>query len=235
MKPIRAILFDTFGTLVDWRGSLIRQLGAWGEASGRGADWPALVDAWRGEYKPSMDRVRRGDQPWTDLDALHRAALQKLAAPFGLDGLSEDELDHLTTLWHRLDAWPDSPPGLRRLKRGYIIGPASNGTVALLTHLGKYADLPWDVVLGSDINRHYKPDREAYLGRCALLALRPEQVMLAAAHNEDLRAAAACGLATGFLPRPGEYGPGQARDIEATGPWDVVAADVEDLATRLGC
>ena len=235
MREIAAVLFDTFGTLVDWRGSLIRQLARFGAQRGLDADWEALTDAWRGAYRPSMDRVRSNAVRWTNLDELHRQSLQELVAAHRISGLSEGDLDTLSRLWHRLDPWPDSSAGLHRLKRRYIVGPLSNGTVALLTNLGKYADLPWDVVIGSDVTRHYKPDPEMYLGVCAYLALPPERVMLAAAHNDDLRAATALGLATGFFARPGEHGPHQSRDLAADGPWDVVARDVGDLATQLRC
>ena len=180
-----AIVFDVFGTVVDWRSSLIAELSAFGAARGISADWAGLVDQWRGAYRPSMDRVRKGEMPWTRLDDLHRASLDRLVASFGIDGLSEDDLRHINRGWHRLAPWPDSVPGLARLKQRFIIGPLSNGNLSLLTNMAKHAGLPWDVVFGSDLFGHFKPDPETYLGVCRLLDLPPDQVMMAAAHNSD--------------------------------------------------
>ena len=229
-----AIVFDTFGSVVDWRGSLIADLGAFGAKRGVTGDWPALVDAWRAAYHPSMDRVRKGELPWTRLDDLHRASLDKLVAEMGIKGLTEQDLEHINLGWHRLNPWPDSVPGLKRLKTRFVIGPLSNGNVSLLTYMAKHAGLPWDMVFGSDLFGHFKPDPETYLGVARLMDLQPEQVMLAAAHNNDLAAARKCGLMTAFWPRPTEYGPLQKRDYQADQEWDVVAHDIEDLATQLG-
>ena len=233
-QPI-AIVFDTFGSVVDWRGSLIADLSAYGAKRGIAADWTALVDAWRAAYHPSMERVRKREVPWTKLDDLHRGSLNGLVAKFGITGLTEDDLRHINLGWHRLDPWPDSVGGLTRLKRRFIIGPLSNGNVALLTKMAKHASLPWDVVFGSDLFGHYKPDPETYLGVARLLDLAPGEVMMAAAHNNDLAAARRSGLMTAFWPRPTEYGPHQKRDFAAEQDWDVVAKDIEDLATRLDC
>jgi 2-haloacid dehalogenase len=232
---IKAILFDTFGSVVDWRGSLIAELSAWGAGRGIAADWPALVDAWRGAYAPSMQRVRRGELPWTNLDTLQRSSIATLVVEHGIAGLSEADLDHLTSAWHRLDPWPDSVAGLTRLRTRYVIGPLSNGNVALLVNMAKRAGIPWDMVFATELFRHYKPDPETYLGACALLGLEPGQVMMAAAHNYDLHAARALGLKTCFFARPTEYGPHQKIDFTAESDWDVVAADIEDVAARLGC
>jgi 2-haloacid dehalogenase len=229
-----AIVFDTFGSVVDWRSSLIADLTAYGEERAIKADWPALVDAWRQAYAPSMNRVRTGELPWTKLDALHRASLDRLVAEHGIAGLTEDDLRHINLGWHRLLPWPDSVPGLTRLKRRFIIGPLSNGNVSLLTNLAKFAGLPWDMVFGSDLFHHFKPDPETYLGVAGLLDLPPGQVMLGAAHNSDLAAAKKLGLMTAFFARPTEYGPLQSRDYKAEGDWDYVASDIEDLATQLG-
>jgi 2-haloacid dehalogenase len=239
LAGVKAILFDTFGSVVDWRGSLIADLSAWAAGRGIAADWAALVDAWRAAYAPSMDRVRRGEQPWTILDDLHRASLDRLVAEFGIKGpdgakLSETDLDHINRGWHRLTPWPDSVPGLTRLRRRYIIGPMSNGNVALLVNMAKAAGLPWDMVCAAELFRHYKPDPETYLGAAKLLGLQPGEVMMAAAHNGDLHAARRCGLRTAFFPRPTEYGPHQKRDFAADSDWDIVAADIEDMAARLG-
>ena len=232
---VKAVLFDVFGSVVDWRGSLIGELSEWGTKRGINADWTGLVDAWRGAYMPSMDRVRRGEVPWTVLDDLHRASLDRLVAQFNIAGLSEADLDWINHGWHRLRPWPDSVAGITRLKTRYITGTLSNGNVRLLVDMAKNAGLPWDVVTPIDLLRHYKRDRETYLGACELLRLRPEQVMLAAAHNDDLRAARAAGLKTGFFARPTEYGPHQSRDFAPDEAWDVVAADIADLASKMGC
>ena len=234
MTELRAILFDTFGTVVDWRGSLIQELTAFGAERGLAADWEGLVDAWRGAYRPSMDRVRRGDLPWTKLDALHRASLDNLLAEFSITGLTEADRDHLTMGWHRLHAWPDATPGMLRLHTRYITGPLSNGNVSLLIDLARFNGLPWGMIFGADLFGHYKPDRETYLGACALLSLPPRQVMLCAAHNDDLLAAQRLGLRTAFVARPTEYGPHQDRDTQATGAWDHVASGIDDLAKQLG-
>ncbi len=229
-----AIVFDTFGTVVDWRGSLIADLTAFGGQRGISADWPGLIDAWRASYHPSMDRVRKGELPWTRLDDLHRASLDVLVAQFGIKGLTEQDLVHINLGWHRLNGWPDSVPGLKRLKKRFVIGPLSNGNVSLLTYMAKHAGLPWDMVFGSDLFGHFKPDPQTYLGVAKLMDLAPDQVMLAAAHNGDLAAARNCGLMTAFFPRPAEYGPHQKRDYAADQEWDFVAKDIEDLATQLG-
>lgn len=231
---LSALVFDTFGTVVDWRGSLIAELTAFGREREIAADWTGLVDAWRAAYAPSMDRVRRGELPWTRLDDLHRATLERLVADFGVEGLSEADKQHINRGWHRLQPWPDSLPGLTRLKRRYIIGPLSNGNVSLLLNIAKHAGIPWDMIFGSDLFGHYKPDPETYLGVCRILDLPPDRVMMVAAHNSDLAAAKRLGLRTGFFARPTEYGPHQKRDFSAEGEWDVVATDIEDLATRLG-
>lgn len=232
-QPI-AIVFDTFGSVVDWRGSLIADLSAYGAERGIEADWTALVDAWRAAYHPSMDRVRKREVPWTKLDDLHRGSLDMLVAKFGIKGLTEDDLRHINLGWHRLNPWPDSVAGLTRLKRRFIIGPLSNGNVALLTKMAKHAGLPWDMVFGSDLFGHYKPDPETYLGVAKLLDVAPGEVMMAAAHNGDLAHARECGLMTAFWPRPTEYGPHQKRDYVAEQDWDVVATNIEDLASQLG-
>jgi 2-haloacid dehalogenase len=233
-RPPKAILFDTFGTVVDWRGSLIAELTAFGAQRGLAANWPGLVDAWRGAYAPSMARVRRGEQPWTRLDDLHRASLDALCPRFGLQDLPEADRAWMTLGWHRLSPWPDSVAGLRRLRGMAIIAPLSNGNVSLLVDLARFGGLPWDLVFGADLFGHYKPDAETYLGACRLLDLPPDQVMMAAAHNGDLRAARALGLQTGFLSRPTEYGPGQTTDLGPEQDWDIIATDLEAMATLLG-
>ncbi len=229
-----AIVFDTFGSVVDWRSSLIDDLTTYATARGITADWTALVDAWRAAYHPSMDRVRKGALPWTKLDDLHRASLDQLICEFGVKGLSEADLVHINLGWHRLHPWPDSVPGLIRLKGQFIIGPLSNGNVSLLLNMAKFAGLPWDMIFGSDLFKHFKPDPQTYLGVAHLLDLQPHQVMMAAAHNGDLAAARDCGLQTAFFPRPREYGPQQKRDYTAEQDWDIVATDIQDMAGQLG-
>lgn len=233
IQDLRALAFDVFGTVVDWRSSVIREGAALGREKGIEADWAAFADAWRGRYAPSMDRVRRGEMPWTNLDALHRASLEELLVEFGIEGLSEAERDHFNRVWHRLEPWPDSVRGLTRLKERYIITTLSNGNVALLTNMAKRAGLSWDLILCSEIVRHYKPDPETYLMVPKLLDLRPEQVMLVAAHPNDLRAAREHGLKTGYVSRPLEFGPDGAAE-EPDQDFDLVAEDFMDLAAQLG-
>ena len=230
----RAILFDTFGTLVDWRSSLIAEFTAFADAREIAADWTALVDAWRGAYAPSMDRVRRGELPWTKLDDLHRASLDRLLEEHAITGLTEADRAHFTLGWHRLHAWPDAVDGMVRLHRRFIVGPLSNGNVSLLIDLARFNGLPWDMVFGSDVSGHFKPDPQTYLGACRMLSLPPGEVMLCAAHNADLAAAQSHGMATAFVARPTEYGPNQQRDKEAAGRWDYAVAGLDELAERLG-
>ncbi|MGO4716189.1 haloacid dehalogenase type II [Bradyrhizobium sp. 2TAF24] len=233
---VKALLFDVFGTVVDWRGSLIADLSAWAQARGLRGDWGALVDAWRAAYVPSMDEVRRHpERGFVNLDALHRQSLERLVAAQPIEGFTEADFDHVNRGWHRLDPWPDSVSGLTRLKRKFIVSPLSNGNVALLVDMAKHAGLPWDLVLSAEVFQHYKPDPESYLGAARLLGLQPAEVMMVAAHNNDLEAAQDCGLATCFVPRPTEYGPLQKRDFKAEGDWTLVVRDLDDLADRLGC
>jgi len=232
-KRPRAILFDVFGSVVDWRTSLIDELTAFGREREIEADWAALVDAWRGEYYPSMRRVAKGELPWTTLDHLHRASLDKLVVDQNIKGLTEADLKHINLGWHRLKPWADSVAGLKRLKQKYIIAPLSNGNVSLLVDMAKNAGLPWDTIFGSDVFGRFKPAPETYLGAARLLDLAPGEVMMAAAHNNDLKAAQKLGLMTAFFARPTEYGPHQEFDFEATGEWDFVASDIEDLARQL--
>ena len=232
---IQALLFDVFGTVVDWRGSIIAELTGFGADRGIAADWEAFTDDWRGLYQPAMEEVRSGRRPWTILDVLHRESLDKLVAKYAIAGLSAADKDHLNRVWHRLKPWPDVVEGLTRLKRSYIIGTLSNGNVGLLTRLAKNAGLPWDVILGAETARAYKPLPQAYLASAALLNLEPAQVMLVAAHNGDLAAAAAAGLRTAFVARPQEYGPHQSRDTKAERDWDEIAPSFTALADSMGC
>lgn len=233
--PIEALVFDVFGTVVDWRSSIIAEFEAFGASRGLDADWVKITDRWRGLYQPSMEEVRSGRRPWTILDVLHRESLDKLLAEHDLSHVSEADRDHLTRAWHRLKPWPDVVAGLKRLKARFIIGTLSNGNVGLLARMAKNAGLPWDVVLGAETARAYKPMPEAYLSAARLLNLEPNRLMLVAAHNGDLAAAQRVGLRTAFISRPTEYGPHQNRDVEAEGKWDYVADDFGKLADQLGC
>ena len=234
IDTVKALIFDVFGTCVDWRSSIIREGAALNAAKGLAVDWAAFADAWRGRYRPAMDRVQRGELPWTRLDDLHRMALDELLVQFGVDGLSEDETAQLNRVWHRLSPWPDSVPGLTRLKAKYVIAPMSNGNVALLTNMGKYAGLPWDCILSTEIFRAYKPDPRTYLGAADLLCLPPNEVLMVAAHQGDLRNAQRNGLHTAFVPRPLEHGPDSHLDLTPDPSFDLVATDFEDLARQLG-
>ena len=235
VSGVAALLFDVFGTVVDWRSSIIAEMRAFAAARDRQADWAAFADDWRALYQPAMEEVRSGRRSWTILDVLHRESLDKLLDKYGLTGLGEADKDHISKVWHRLTPWPDAIAGLRRLKTRYIIGTLSNGNIGLLTRMAKHAGLPWDVVLGAETARAYKPQPQAYLANVELLNLRPAQVMLVAAHNGDLAAAAATGMRTGFVARPSEHGPRQTRDLAAERPWDAVADSFTALAEVLSC
>lgn len=231
---LQALAFDVFGTVVDWRGSIIRQGEAFGDERGLRVDWAALADAWRAGYQPAMARVRSGELPWTRIDALHRMILESLLPRFGLASLSEEDRQHLNRVWHRLDPWLDSVAGLLQLKQHYVIATLSNGNVSLLTAMAKRAGLPWDCIFSAETFHHYKPDPETYLGVAELLDLAPSQVMMVAAHKDDLRAARRAGLRTAFVKRPLEFGPDARPDLSPEDGLDVIAEDFLDLARRLG-
>ena len=230
---VRALVFDVFGTVVDWRTSIIRQGKEFGRANGVEADWEAFADAWRGKYGPSMNRVRTGELPWTNLDALHRMALEEVLSEFNITGLSEEVKAEFNLAWHRLDPWPDSVPGLWRLKARHIIAPMSNGNIALMTNMAKNGGLPWDCILGAEVARHYKPDPETYQTGVDLLGLAPSQVMMVAAHQRDLLSAQKVGLRSAFVPRPLERGPGRTPDATPDPSFDIVATDFMDLVAKL--
>ena len=237
MPEIQALVHDVFGTVVDWRAAVTAD----GEALGArraiaNVDWQQFADEWRGAYAPSMNRVRSGDLPWTNLDALHRMALDRLLDKFGVaDRLTEQDKVWFNLTWHRLRPWPDSVPGLTRIKKKYIIATLSNGTVRLLTDMAKHCGLPWDTVLGSDLVRHYKPDAEMYQSAIEFLGNgEASAVMMVAAHNNDLVNAAKHGMQTAFIGRPAEHGAKQSRDIKAEHDFTYVATSFEDLAAQLG-
>lgn len=230
---VKALFFDVFGTMVDWRTSVARESERILGDLGFDLDWLAFADAWRGEYQPGMEEVRSGRMPFSKLDVLHRANLVRMAPRFGLDSLSDEVLDDLTQVWHRLDAWPEVPAALERLKTKFRIAPVSNGNISLMVDLARRNDLPWDAILGAEIAGDYKPKPKIYLAACAALDLEPRQCMMVAAHSNDLAAAAACGLRTGHVARPNEHGPGTG-ERSPTVPVDVAGSDLADVAYQLG-
>ncbi len=234
--PIRALLFDTFGTVVDWRSGVAREAAPFLARHGLAVEPHTFADAWRARYQPAMAAVRDGRRPFILLDALHRENLEETLRAYGADPASvpDAELDALNHAWHRLDPWPDSVPGLTRLRTRFIIAPLSNGNIALLLNMAKRAGLPWDAILGAEVSRAYKPQPEAYRRTAASLGLAPAACMLVAAHNDDLRAARRAGLATAFVPRPHEHGPAQTRDLAAEDDWEIVAPDFLALADHFG-
>jgi 2-haloacid dehalogenase len=229
---VQALIFDTYGTVVDWRTSVLEALRELGRSRNLAIDWEAFLALW--ETRSILDRVNTGELPWMTMENVHRLALQTPLARYGVSGLAEDEIDHLVLARWRLQPWPDSVPGLTRLKRRYVISPLSNASFMGMVRLAKFAGLPWDCVITAENARRYKPHPESYLTAVSLLGLRPEQVMLVAAHNYDLRAAQSHGLYTAFVPRPVEYGPEQTTDLAPEGEWTVVAKDFLDLAAKLG-
>ena len=234
LSEVKALIFDVFGTVVDWRSSIINQCQELGRLKGVEADWGEFADSWRGQYRPFMDKVRNGNLPWTNLDALHRMSLDVVLDQFGLSGFSDSERDQMNLFWHNLSPWSDSVPGLYRLKSRYIIATMSNGNIALMTNMAKNGGLPWDCILGAEVAQHYKPDPESYLTAVNLLGLKPNQVMMTAAHQGDLLASQKVGLQTGFIPRPMEHGPDRTPDPTPDPSFNVVATDFMDLATKMG-
>jgi 2-haloacid dehalogenase len=234
MDGVKALTFDVFGTVVDWRSTVIREGAELGKLKNLDVDWAAFADAWRSGYAPAMEVVNRGELPWTPLDRLNRMILDRLSPRFHLDGLSEAEKDHLNRVWHRLSPWPDAVGGLTRLRRRFVLATLSNGNVALLVNMAKHASLPWDCVLSAELAKQYKPARAVYQMAVDLLDLRPEQVMMVAAHKSDLRAAKQAGLRTAFVARPLEFGAAGTADNGPEAGFDVTARDFYDLADKLG-
>jgi 2-haloacid dehalogenase len=232
--PPTALVFDVFGTVVDWRTSVAREVEALASRKGLRVNGAAFADAWRAGYAPTMDRVRRGELPWTKLDRLHRMILDGIVAGFGLEALSEAEREALNHAWHRLEPWPDAVPGLTRLKRKFVIAPLSNGNISLITDMAKHAGLPWDCVLGAELVRHYKPDPEVYRSAADFLDVRPAELMMVAAHLRDLRAAKAEGLLTALVVRPDEFGADGHPDLAPDDSVDITAMSFGDLASQLG-
>jgi 2-haloacid dehalogenase len=227
-------VFDVFGTVVDWRTSIIREGLQLSRTRGIQADWEAFADGWRSGYGPAMNRVRSGELPWTRIDDLHRMILDDLLVEHAITGLSEDEVDHLNRAWHRLMPWPDTVAGLYRLKSRYLLSTLSNGNVSLLTNMAKNAGLPWDCVLSAELAGHYKPDPEVYLKAAELLDLPPNRIMMVAAHRSDLSAAKEVGFRTALVHRPLEYGPDRIADLTPDPRFDYSAMDFLDLAEQMG-
>ncbi|HEY2968297.1 MAG TPA: haloacid dehalogenase type II [Casimicrobiaceae bacterium] len=234
MERIRALFFDVFGTLVDWRGSIAREAQIILSPLGVALDWNAFADAWRGQYQPAMDEVRSGRLPFSKLDALHRRNLDVILKDFGLDNIDEPTRANLNLAWHRLDAWPDTKPGLERLRTKFRIAPCSNGNISLMVDLARRNGLVWDAILGAEIARDYKPKPAVYLAAAAAFDCETHETMMVAAHSSDLAAAAATGLRTAFIARPDEYGEGKG-ERRANVPVDLSAESLTALADRLKC
>jgi 2-haloacid dehalogenase len=231
-KP-KALLFDVFGTLVDWRTSVARDSEQVLKPLGVTADWLAFADAWRGEYQGAMDQVRDGHIPFCKLDVLHRRNLDLVMPRFNISGIAENALQYLNLAWHRLDAWPDVAPGMSRLRRRHLLAPCSNGNISLMVDLARRNGIHWDAILGSEIAGDYKPKPRVYLASCAAFDLAPGECMMVAAHSKDLQHAAACGLRTAHIARPNEHGPGKGEPVPKV-PVDYAATSLEDLAKQLG-
>jgi 2-haloacid dehalogenase len=237
LDGVRAVVFDVFGTVVDWRSGVAREAAPFlSRYRADENDTARFADAWRRRYSPAMEQVRSGRRPFTRLDVLHRENLDAVLPEFGINPASVPaaELDELNLAWHRLDPWPDAVAGLTRLKTRFIIAPLSNGNIILMLDIAKRSGLPWDAILGAEVVQAYKPMPEVYLRTADILAMRPDEVCLVAAHNDDLAAARNCGLRTGFVARPTEHGPAQVTDLRPDQDWDVVARDIGELGGILG-
>ncbi len=235
LENITAVMFDTYGTVVDWRTTVIAEARALGERKGiDGVDWEAFTDAWKATYRPYMDQVIGGERPWAPNDALHRIRLDEIVGEFGIEGLSEQDLSDLNRAWHRLAPWPDSLPGLRRIKPKVPIGSFSNGNLLLLANMARHSDIPWDFILSSDLFRRYKPEPEFYLGAIELLGGEAERILLVAAHNYDLAQARKHGMKTAFVLRPTMFGPNQDTNLEPEDDWDIITDSIEGVAEALG-
>ncbi len=233
LKNVKAMTFDVFGTVVDWRSSIAREAKMMGEQKGFDFDWDNFADKWRAGYGPSMNKVRTGELPWTKIDVLHRMILDELLSEYNITNLTESEKDHFNRAWHRLDPWPDSVPGLTELKKNYVISPLSNGNVALLVNMAKYGGLPWDTVLSAELAQHYKPDPEAYQSTSEFLGFPIGQIMMVAAHKNDLKSAKGQGMMTGYIPRPKEHGPNTTVDSNPEDYIDIIGEDFVDFVNKM--
>lgn len=234
VSAVKALTFDIFGTVFDWRTTIIREGGRLEQEKGIQIDWARFADAWRGGYEPAMHRVRLGELPWQNIDRLHGMILDELLIRFDIEGLNEAEKDHLNRVWHRLMPWPDAITGIDRLRAKYVTTALSNGNIALLTNMAKNAGVRWDCILSAELARHYKPDPAVYATAADLLGLAPSEIMMVAAHIHDLKGAQAVGFRTAFIPRLLEYGPDGHADREPDPTFDLVATDIVDLARQLG-
>lgn len=232
---VKALLFDVFGTVVDWRGSIKREMQRFGEYHSIDKDWEQFALDWRALYQPAMKRIREGDRGYVKLDVLHRENLQELLSDYGLENCSESQLQYINTAWHRLEPWADTLPGMYRLKRNFILGSLSNGNVALMVNMARHSSIPWDVVLGSEPTRGYKPQAHVYLDSVEMLGLEPYQCLMVAAHNDDLQAARALGLRTAYVNRPYEYAHAQTANMQAGEEWDIICKSMTELADELKC
>jgi 2-haloacid dehalogenase len=241
MLKVKALLFDVFGTVVDWRSGIANEVKKIANKNKIVINPNDFADAWRAEYQPAMEEIRKGNRSFTILDILHMENLKKISSRFGLDKLSSDDFDLLVKAWHRLPGWPDSSEGLNKLKTKFIIATQSNGNIALMVNMAKYSNLNWDVILGAEVVGHYKPEPVAYLNACRALHLNPEECMMVAAHDDDLKAASLQGMKTGYVHRPYEYGKDKLFDISEVNDykgyrsWDFISKDLNDLAYQLGC
>ncbi len=241
MLKVKALLFDVFGTVVDWRTGIAREVESVAKKNDISLDPFDFADAWRAEYQPAMEEIRKGRRSFTILDTLHMENLKKIASKFNLHNISDEDFKMLVKAWHRLPGWPDSTEGLNALKKKYILATQSNGNIALIVNMAKFSNLNWDVVLGAEVIGHYKPDPEAYLKACSALDLKTEECLMVAAHNDDLKAASLQGMKTAYVHRPFEYGKEKLFDIAKVNDykgdrvWDIVSIDLNDLAKQLGC
>ncbi len=231
--PVRALFFDVFGTLVDWRTSIAREAKQLLGQLGHSCDWNTFADAWRAEYQPAMEAIRSGRMPFCKLDVLHRQNLERILPRLKIAGLPDDVLADLNLAWHRLDAWPDSAPGLVRLRSKFVIAPVSNGNISLMTDLARRNGFPWDAILGAEIAGDFKPKPRVYLAACEAFDLAPAECMMVAAHSSDLSAAAECGLRTAHIARPNEHGIGLGEKAPSV-PVDIAAKDLQDFAGKVG-
>ncbi|MBS1089751.1 haloacid dehalogenase type II [Gluconobacter kondonii] len=236
-SPVGFLGFDTFGTVVDWRNGVAREAEPFLKRHRMAVDPLDFADQWRALYEPSMEKVRSGERNWVKLDILHRENLEKVLENNGvdLDSIVDAELRDLNTAWHRLDPWPDAIEGLTRLKRKFPIGPLSNGNISAMLALARFGGLPWDVIVGAELSKSYKPQSETYLKTAEAVGFPPQQVALVAAHNSDLAAARAVGFRTVFVRRPYEHGPLQQTDVRAEDNWDLCVETLTQAADALGC